>query len=231
MDFKLVAGLALLSLLLPGCKKQYEYPYPLRLTADKIELPMYEGESRIVIYSNTSWTARLVEEKPWAELIGNGGKGIGDVMLRFTENRSIPRMAKVALAAGNAKDTVTFIQSGSISTPSFNFKESIISIDGSAGKYTLPFETDVPDINDLVKASVVYYYEGEAFEEIALDDAAAKLPVEKWIYAFNCDEDKVTIDVKANTSEQKRSADFYLLLDNGVGISYKISIRIRQSAL
>lgn len=229
--FKITVCLALSGILLPGCRKEYEYPYPLRLTADRIELNMYEGESRIVVYSNTSWTAGLVGDVAWAELVGNGGDGLGDVLFKFGENNSIPRMAKVALAAGAEKDTVTFVQSGAITAPSFSFKESIMTIDGAAGEYSTPFETDVPDIGDLVKASVVYYYEGEALEEIALEDTQAKLPVDKWITGCTCTPEAVKLTVKANSGEQKRSADLYLLLDNGVGISYKVSIRIRQSAL
>lgn len=230
-DFRIVACLALALVLSAGCQKKYEYPYALRLTADRIELNMYEGESCVVVYSNTSWTAKMVEEKPWAELVGNGGEGIGEVTLRFTENPSIARMAKMALAAGNVKDTVTFVQNGAISAPDFSFKESIVNIEGAAGNYPIAFETNVPDLQDLVRGSVVYYYEGEALEEIAVGDTGKKLPVDKWITGFKYEDGNIVVSVKGNSDGMRRSADFYLLLDNGVGISYKVSVRIRQASL
>lgn len=228
---RIILCLLLAGVILPGCRKEYVFPYPLRLTADRVELNMYEGESRIVVYSDREWTAKLVDEKPWAELVGTGGTGIGDVLFRFTENTSIPRKAEVALAAGAERDTVVFVQNGAITAPSFNFKESILTIAGEAGGYTTPFETDVPDINDLVKASVVYYYEGEALQEIDIYDDHTGLPVEKWITGFSCEPGTMSLNVTANNDGQRRSADLFLLLDNGLGISYRISIRIRQSAL
>lgn len=231
MDFRRIILPLLCTLGMVSCQKRYEYPYPLRLNAKEIELNMYEGESRVVVYSNTSWHAGMVQSKGWCELTGGDGCGIGEFVFNFAQNESIARKASIAIEAGEVRDTVTFVQKGSISTPSFSFKESIVTVDGLAGEYSIPFETNLPDAGDLVIGSVVYYYEGEPLPEINVYDKDTSLPVDKWISAFRFDDGAVVIDVKKNGDGQKRTADFYLLLDNGLDIKYKVSVRLRQSAL
>lgn len=217
-------------LVTPGCRKAYVFPYPLRVTAEKVELNMYEGESHIVVYSNTSWTASLVEEVKWGRLIGSGDSGTGDVTFVFKENPSIPRMARLALAAGTVRDTVTLVQSGAITSPSFYFTESIVNFEQGSGEYPVGIESDVPDLQDVARAFVIYYFEGEALEEIEVGKGVPGLPVENWIKKVRYDKGQVFVDVTANNEGRKRSADLILVLDNGLGISYRISVRIRQNA-
>lgn len=232
MDCKILfASMLLLSMsVFTGCDKRYTYPYPLRVTAENISLNMYAGESRIVVYSNTAWTARMVETVTWATLTGNGGEGIGDVLFTYSENPSIARKAVIELSASNVKDTVTFIQAGAISAPSFNFKETIATIGSEAGEYEIGFDTDIPDLDELIKASAIYYFEGDPLREIAIGEDVSDFPLVPWITLFRYDSGKVIITVSANEGDQKRSADLFAILDNGLGISYKVSIRVRQSA-
>lgn len=217
-------------LLAPGCRKAYVFPYPLRVTAEKVELNMYAGESHILVYSNTSWTASLVGDVVWGELVGDGGTGVGDVTFVFNDNPSIPRMARLALAAGQVRDTVTLVQSGAITSPSFYFTESIVNFESGAGEYPVLLETDVPDLQDIVKASAVYYFEGEALPEVEIGKSVPGFPVENWIRSIRFEDGRVLLNVSANNEGRRRSADFILLLDNGLGISYRISVRIRQNA-
>lgn len=229
--FRIFAPLSLAAVLLvSGCNKAYVFPYQLRVTAEKIELNMYAGESHIMVYSNTSWTASLVDEVKWGELVGDGGSGIGDVTFVFNDNPSIPRMARLAISAGTARDTVNIVQSGAITSPSFYFTESIVNFESTAGEYPISIESDVPDLQDVAKAYAVYYFEGEPLEEVEIGHDVPGRPVENWIRGISYLDGKALVEVTANNEGRRRSADLILVLDNGLGISYRISVRIRQNA-
>lgn len=201
--------------LLAGCQKQkYEYPYTLRFNSHKVVVTKDSLTTPVIVYSNSDWTACLVDNPSWASLDRAGGSGIGEVKFTCLKNPGMARKARIAFASGAERDTVDIIQSAAIAEPAFYPKDATISASADAGSYSTDFITDVqPD-------------------EIHLVTIEVKCPesAEPWILDAQLSDGKVSFRTLANTTGATRMGTVNLSFTDAAETVLSATISVYQAA-
>lgn len=221
--FGLLLAAALLCCVCASCAKPYIYDKDIALTCREIHLTQYEGETRILVYSNGKWDASMIKPVQWASLSVCDSDGIGDMLFTYGENQGIARKAGIAIAKDASKDTVVIIQKGMNTNPQFAFVDEILSAGAQAGEYKEALVSNVFASIDQIESSAIYYQYGEPGPKMPIGGSG-------WIKSCRFEPDAVWFDLEANQTGERRSADIILRLNNNYDVDFSITLRLRQNA-
>ena len=108
------AALALLLSLASCEKKPVEYAHTIGLGSEKNALSASGGSTPVIVWSNTSWTARFDNPVDWASLDRLKGEGIGQVIFSYeTNNTGEDRSVSIIFSAGDEECSILMVQTGS----------------------------------------------------------------------------------------------------------------------
>ncbi len=208
-----VAAALLLGLVASSCQKAAEFERPLGLLSRLTSLESSAGDTPVLVFSNTDWTASLTSKVKWAGLDRLSGSGCSQVHFQYGENYGRARKVGIAFeAAGGMRDTVFMVQAAGQTDPVLEFVTSseTVSAEGGEGKYALNCDL-VYDIAD-VKAEV-RYHEGEG-----------------WIEVGEISLSQVSITSLPNSGSSARSADIVLTHTDGNGEKISSWITLTQAS-
>lgn len=108
------AALALLLSLASCEKKPVEYAHTIGLGSEKNALSASGGSTPVVVWSNTTWTARFDHPVDWAGLDRLSGEGIGQVIFSFeVNNTGESRSVSIIFSAGDEECSIEMVQAAS----------------------------------------------------------------------------------------------------------------------
>lgn len=93
-----------------SCEKKAGFNRPIGLFSREVYLPSDAGVTPIVVYSNSSWTAKFTEPVDWAVLDRLNGNGVGEVRFSYSRNYGKRRKVGVVFCSGEQRDTVIMYQ-------------------------------------------------------------------------------------------------------------------------
>lgn len=93
-----------------GCQKEVTYNHTLGLGSERNVLNASAGSTPVIVWSNTTWTARFDTPVSWAGIDRVSGKGIGQVIFSYDANYGDEREVVIRFAAGGEEKTITMVQ-------------------------------------------------------------------------------------------------------------------------
>ena len=112
---KYILVAASLLLAVSSCTKhKVEYAHTIGLGSEKNVLSVSGGSTPVVVYSNTSWTARFDKPVEWASLDRLKGEGISQVIFSYeVNNTGEERSVSIIFSAGDEECSILMVQKGS----------------------------------------------------------------------------------------------------------------------
>lgn len=110
MDFKTLAAIVLSVAVACSCSKKEPFERNLGLQSRHIEISSSTGITPVMVFSNTSWTAKFVDPVDWASLDRLSGEYSSEVKLSFAANYGPARKLAIAFEAGASRDTLVVVQ-------------------------------------------------------------------------------------------------------------------------
>lgn len=186
--YMLIAALAMLV----ACDKPIEYNQTLGLLSECNVLSASGGSTDVAVFSNTSWTVRLLSEADWASIDRLSGEGCSRVIFNFERNYGRSRRVILEFRAKDEVRTLNMYQSGSIADADVKMTILNPSYDApvEGGEKTFMFDTNL--IYDLERMELSVAYNG--------DD------VTPWVHLVSVSADKVIVAVDKNESGAPRVA-------------------------
>ena len=96
--------------MLVSCDKKAGFELPLGLDQENAILSSSIGETPIMVYSSTTWTAGFRTPVTWAALDRLGGSGSGEVKFSYSENYGSTRSVEVVFSAGDVEKSIVMTQ-------------------------------------------------------------------------------------------------------------------------
>lgn len=98
-----------------ACQKPpVEYAHTIGLGSEKNVLSASGGSTPVVVWSNTTWTARFDTPVDWAGLDRLTGEGIGQVVFSFeVNNTGEERSVSIIFTAGDEECSILMVQKAS----------------------------------------------------------------------------------------------------------------------
>lgn len=209
----LVLG-ALLLIGAVSCEKRAEYERPLGLLSRLTKLTAEAGDTPVLVYSNTDWSAALTSKVSWAGLDRLSGSGCSQVHFQYAENYGRARKVGIAFEAGGVRDTVYMLQAAGQTDPVLQFTVSAAAVPSAGGVQTFALKSNLYyDITD-VKAEINYESESQT----------------GWLTVDSVSLDNVVCTVAANAGGVERSADLVLTHTDAAGESISTWIKLTQPA-
>ena len=219
---------AVLLFLLPSCQQKFEVVNTLSVSSRTLELKSAAGSTHIMVYSTGPWTVRLSEKVDWASLDKLSGEGFNDFVFSYSANYGVKRGINIILEAEGRSETISIVQSGSISNPAITFERSVITLPRQASTFEMPMTTNLAFCLEEIKARAVYYdAEGNEIGTREVGDPAE----DAWVSSYTVAEDKVTFDIRENAGGTERSADIIYYVKDASGIETRSTIILTQSPL
>lgn len=184
-----------------GCDKPFELSYPLNVTQRNITLKKGGGSTHVLVYSTGKWNAHFVQPVSWASLDRDGGYGNSEFVFDYSPNYGVARKVQIALETSESRDTVTMVQTGSITEVSFIPEYRNIILVRQAATVCIPISSNVRYGLEAMKSSV--QYEDEFCEP--------------WIDDVRVTPDFLYFSVKDNPDDISRKAWITLLLPDETG--------------
>lgn len=139
-----------------GCDKPFELSYPLAVTQRNITLKKGGGSTHVLVYSTGKWTAHFIQPVSWASLDRAEGYGNSEFVFDYSPNYGVARKVQIALEASEKRDTITMVQTGSITEVSFIPEYRNIILVKQAATACIPISSNVRYGLETMKSSVQY---------------------------------------------------------------------------
>lgn len=186
--YMLIAALAMLV----ACDKPIEYNQTLGLLSECNVLSASGGSTDVAVFSNTSWTVRLLSEADWASIDRLSGEGCSRVIFNFERNYGRSRRVILEFRAKDEVRTLSMYQSGSIADA--DVKMTILNT-----SYVAP--TEGAEKSFMFETNLIY-----DLKRMELDVAYKGDNVTPWIHLVSISEDKIIVTVDKNESGAPRQA-------------------------
>lgn len=199
---------------LQSCDKPFELSLPLAVTSNRIDLEQYSGSTHVLVYSTGRWTAALDKEVDWLSLNKVTGVGNNDLVVTFSENYSAARQVGLVISTAELKDTISIVQAGPVTEPSYAFLSSTVNLAFSPSTFTIPVTTNLRYGAEAMKVSVNY-----------LDEESG------WVKDVTCSGKGVNLTVKENKSGWSRSAslDLFFKDETGKYKDFRATVKLVQT--
>ncbi|WP_346237702.1 BACON domain-containing protein [Niabella insulamsoli] len=200
---------AFLALWLISCKKEDTvFNTDLALDSRFIILNAPADTTKIVVYSDHSWTVEHPENASWLTLQQNAGSGTAYAIVAVNDNLSdYPRATTLYFKAGDKTDTLRLGQRGLI-VPRLTITAASVNAPALGGNIQTAITTTLP----LDALSPAYSYSAGS----------------DWISGLQVVEGKLLFNVAANESAASRSAKIYLSYADLLGTNLKDSLVVNQ---
>jgi len=152
-----------------ACAKPELFERELGLQSRFVEVGSGTGTTPVMVFSNTSWTAKFVSGVDWASLDRLSGSCSSQVKFSWGGNYGRARKVKIAFAAGSARDTLVIVQASGIAEPYLSLTPSTLNIGADVTQGKVLLTTNIQENLEEVQMSVIYPDGGEAWiSDIAL---------------------------------------------------------------
>lgn len=206
----LLAGL----LVVAACQKEVKYENPLSLSAQRNELSAKGGSTPVLVFANDAWVAYLPSNCNWATLEKSEGEGLGEFIFKYDENNGVARTVKVAVTTGGHTTYIEMAQKSGVGDAVIKFPYNSVSVAAVSGHATIPYETNLPQSSTC---------------DIIASAAAANGGAVDWIEDLTLYSDRVTFDLKANDTGEKRSAVITLRHVDAFGVETLRNVTLNQT--
>lgn len=223
----------ILSLLLPvalafsSCDRAFELKLPLAVDSHRLKLSQEEGSTHILVYADGEWTASLERGLGWASLDRTSGEGNSEVVFTYGENLGIARQALIVLTKDSLRDTISLIQSGPVTNPSYRFASASNSIAVGGGRASFPVSGNLEHSTDAIRVAAIFEENGVR-DTVALTRAGADNG--RWITAAEPFADRLVLTLDYNVTKAVRGAEILVTIDDPTGRTMKSVMTLIQTA-
>jgi hypothetical protein len=204
-----IIAFAFFILLLASCKKDDDtFKTDLAVDSRFIILNGPADTTKMVIYSDRSWTMESIDDTPWLTVQNASGNGTAYAVVAVTDNSAnLPRIGRLLIKAGDKTDTIRLGQRGIV--PKIAITATSVSGPAAGGAIQTPITTNLP--LDIMNVSYTYDANGT-----------------DWISDLQIANDNLSFNVAANGATADRSATIFLSYLDAVGTTTKDSIKVNQ---
>ena len=154
MGYKYLITSVLCAAAICACAKQDPFEKELGLQSRLVELTPEGGITPVMVFSNTSWTAKFVTPVGWASLDRLSGKNSSEVKFAYADNYGRARKVAFAFEAGSARDTLVIIQASGIASPFISLNPSSLNIGADVTRSKVILTTNIQENISEVVATV-----------------------------------------------------------------------------
>lgn len=167
--------------------------------------------TKVVVFSNGSWTASLLDKPEWLTLSQESGNGRGEFYVSFISNKDQMRRAtKIIVKGGGKTDTIHFQQNGIV--PIVNIPDEVVTGIGFGGNTKTALNVNIP----------TEYVDKKAMYVVASD--------EEWISNIAISEGYLNFVLGTNLTGDNRFGQILLSHLDAFGVVTKDSITVKQTA-
>lgn len=195
-----------------ACRKteQYKFSTDLAIDSRTVRVAADAASTRLIVYSDGSWTAKTLQDAPWATLKNSSGKGKGEILVDLEDNSgNLPRGVQILIEAEGKTDTISLQQRGII--PAIAITDATANSIANGGTIRTPISTNVP--LNLMDVSYRYVTEGQA----------------DWISDVNIQNNYLYFKVAQNQTPAPRVGVLRLSYLDALGTVTRDSITITQN--
>ena len=208
-----------LVLFLVGCEKGAEFVSVQELGCDESEMSVtyQSGSCEFHILANGNYTATILGEVPWAELVGSEDgrsvmrRGDGLLTVRYETNRSQTRTMRICVVSGDRELTLQLTQQGLL-TQSLELEDRKILVGNEGGKQYAKILT--PFVATEYRFTVTYETEG----------------VSGWISGVALENNYLVFEAQPNyAAAENRDASITVLAVDKDGNDYAGTLHVMQT--
>ncbi|OQP40105.1 hypothetical protein A4H97_17860 [Niastella yeongjuensis] len=205
----IIIAFAFLITLVASCsKKDDTFKTYLALDSRFIILNGPADTTKMIIYSDKSWTVESIDDTPWLTVQTGSGSGVAYAVVAVTDNSAnLPRIGRLLVKAGDKTDTIRLGQRGIV--PKISITATAVSGGATGGAIQTPISTNLP----LELMTVNYNYDANGTD---------------WISGLQIDNSNLSFNVAGNSTAAARSATILLSYLDAVGTTTKDSIKVNQ---
>ncbi len=206
---RIILSSALITLLFIGCSKKDDFTFNTDLALDSrfIILNAPADTTKIVVYSDHSWTMENRDNASWIIVQKGSGNGMAYAIVAVTANISdYARASTLLFKSGSKTDTLKLGQRGVI-TPTIAITATTVSSPATGTAISTAINTNLP----LSVMNVDYSGDGRS-----------------WITGLAIAGNNLTFNVAENTNSAARSSKIYLNYLDVLGTTAKDSLTVNQ---
>lgn len=206
---RIILSSALITLLFIGCSKKDDFTFNTDLALDSrfIILNAPADTTKIVVYSDHSWTMENRDNASWIIVQKGSGNGMAYAIVAVTANISdYARASTLLFKSGSKTDTLKLGQRGVI-TPTIAITATTVSSPATGAAISTAINTNLP----LSVMNVDYSGDGRS-----------------WISGLAIAGNNLSFNVVENTTSAARSSKIYLNYLDVLGTTAKDSLTVNQ---